>query len=255
MVAFPILALLIGSAPAETLSLETPQTAAVPVVDKKTTLDGIYTAAQAARGNASYAMHCSSCHSDDLSGISGPPLKGSQFIDNWREDSLGVLHTLIKETMPRGADKLTPDAYIDILAYMLQVNEYPAGSSELTADTAGIIEFVGRNGPAPVPEFALIQVVGCLTQRSDGVWLLTKATDPVRTRNQGKSTQDELKASGVQPFGSQTFRLVYPDFAPGFSVDAHKGHKMEGKGYFLINPVDQRLSVTWLERVADGCDQ
>lgn len=223
--------------------------------DKKTILDGVYTAAQASRGKASFVMHCSSCHSEDLSGISGPTLKGSQFIDNWREYSLGTLYTLIKETMPRGKDKLTEAAYIDILTYILERNEYPAGSSELTPDAVHTIGLVGKKGPAQVPEYALIQVVGCLTQRPDGIWLLNRSTDPVRIRKEGKSTQEELKAAGLRPLGSQTFRLVYPDFEPGFDLNSHKGHKMEGKGYFLTNPVDQRLSVTWMGRVEGGCDQ
>ena len=240
---------------AETHSLGTPQTPAGQGAGKQTTLDGEYSASQVTRGQAGFAMHCSSCHSEDLSGYSGPPLKGTLFIDNWREASLEFLYTLIKDTMPRRGDKLTEATYLDILAYILQRNEYPAGTNELTAAAVPAFGFVGKNGPAPVPEYALVRIAGCLTQRPDGIWLLTRATDPIRTRNEGKSTQEELNASGVRPFGNQTFRLVYPDFEPGFDLNSHKGHKMESKGHFLTNPVDQRLSVIWMGRVADGCDQ
>lgn len=220
---------------------------------KKTTLDGVYAVSQATRGKANAVMHCSSCHSEDLSGKSAPALKGPQFIDNWREYSLDTLYTYIKENMPRGKEKLTDDVYLDILSYILETNEYPAGTNELTRDAAGAIGFVGKNGPAQVPEYALIQIVGCLTQRDDGIWLLTKSTDPIRIRSEEKPTQEEMKSSGARPLGSQTFRLVYPDFEPGFNVDSHKGRKMQAKGYFLINPVDQRLSVKWMGPVADGC--
>jgi hypothetical protein len=216
-------------------------------------LDGAYTEAQATRGKAGYVMHCGSCHSEDMTGMSGPALKGFQFIENWREDSLNSLYALIRDTMPRQQDKLTEDAYVDILAYILQFNEYPAGPNELTAESVGTIGFVGKNGPAPVPEYALIQIVGCLTQRPDEVWLLTNATQPVRTRNEKKSTPEELRASGARALGNQIFRLVYPEFEPGFDLQSHKGHKMEAKGHFLVNPVDQRLSVTWMERIGDGC--
>ena len=256
IVAFLISAILFRPALAGSLSSETAQTTASQVTgtENKTILDGVYTAAQAARGKEAFAMHCSSCHLDDLSGSNGPTLKGATFIENWREDSLNALHSLIKTTMPRGRQKLNDDAYTDILAYILDRNEYPSGSNELKAETVGTIRFVGKNGPAPVPEYSLVQVVGCLTEGSDGAWLLTKATDPIRTRNPEKPTPEELNAAGVKPLGIQTFRLVYPDFTPSFRVDDHKGHKMEGKGYLLINPVDQRLSVTWLGTVAPDCN-
>ena len=232
-----------------------PATAQAPA--KKTILDGVYTAPQATRGKEGFLMHCSSCHSEDLSGRSAPALKGPQFIDNWREYNLDTLYSYIKENMPRGKEKLTGETYIEILSYILETNEFPAGSNELTADVVGAVGFVGKNGSAQVPDNALVQIVGCLTQRDDGIWLLTKSTDPIRIRmgNEGKATQEELKASGARPLGSQTFRLVYPDFEPGFDVNSHKGQKMEGKGYFLINPVDQRLSVTWMGPVGDRCDQ
>ena len=156
--------------------------------------------------------------------------------------------------MPRGKEKLADDTYIDILSYILQANEYAAGASELSRNTVSV-GFVGKSGPAQVPEYALIQIVGCLTQRDDGVWLLTKSTDPIRIRNEEKPTSEELKSSGALPLGSQTFRLVYPDFEPGFDVGSHKGRKMHARGYFLINPVDQRLSVKWMGPVEEGCVQ
>jgi S-disulfanyl-L-cysteine oxidoreductase SoxD len=231
--------------------------AAAQAPARKTILEGVFTAAQASRGHENFVMHCSSCHSEDLSGRSAPALKGTQFIDNWREYGLDALYSYIKENMPRGKEKLSEETYIEILSHILEANEYPAGASELTGDAIGAIGFVGKNGPAQVPDNALVQIVGCLTQRDDGIWLLTRATDPVRIRmgSEGKPRQEELKSAGAEPLGSKTFRLVYPDFEPGFDVNSHKGQKMAGKGYFLINPADQRLSVTWMGTVGDRCDQ
>jgi len=158
--------------------------------------------------------------------------------------------------MPRGKEKLPDNSYVDILSYILETNEYPAASSELTQDAAGTFAFVGKNGPDQVPKFSLIQIVGCLTQHEDGIWWLTRSSDPVRIRmgNEGRATPEELKEASTRVMGNQAFRLVYPDFEPGFDVNSYKGHKMEGKGYFLINPVDQRLSVTWMAPVGDSCD-
>ena len=221
---------------------------------KKTILDGTYTTAQATRGRDTFVMHCSSCHSEDLNGRSAPALKGSQFIDNWREFSLATLYGYIKENMPRGKDKLSEQSYTEILAYILEGNEYPPGPNELTPDTIGTFGFVGKNGSAQVPEFALIQIVGCLTERDDGIWLLSRSADPIRIRNEGKPSAEELKSSASMTLGNQTFRLVYPDFEPGFDVSSHKGKKMVAKGFFLVNPVDQRLSVKWMGPVSDRCD-
>ena len=224
---------------------------------RKTILDGVFSSTQATQGKASFVMQCSSCHSEDLSGRSAAALKGPQFIDNWREYGLDTLFTYIKENMPRGKDKLSEQTYIEILTHILEANEYPAGTSELTRDAISAISFVGKDGPAQVPDNALVQIVGCLTQRDDGIWLFARATDPIRIRmgSEGKATQDELKASAAQPLGSKTFRLVYPDFEPGFDVNSYKGQKMVGKGYFLVNPTDQRLSVSWMGAVSDRCDQ
>src|SRR5438477_28626 len=102
---------------------------------QKTTLDGVFTAAQAERGGEDYAANCSSCHAKDLTGQAGPPLKGDLFMDNWREDSVQTLFGFISTRMPqRAAGKLSQQTYLDIVAYILSSNMLPTGSTELTAD-------------------------------------------------------------------------------------------------------------------------
>src|SRR5207249_1713796 len=131
----------------------------------KTVLDGVFTAAQAERGKAAYAANCSSCHTEDLTGLSGPALKGEQFLDNWREDSLKTLFTFIQTRMPqRAPGSLKPEIYVDILTYILSENTYSSGLTELSADALGSIDLVGKDGPAPIPKFALITLVGCLAK-------------------------------------------------------------------------------------------
>ena len=49
--------------------------------NRKTVWDGVFTAAQAERGRDAYAVHCVSCHADDLRGMGGPALKGQEFMD------------------------------------------------------------------------------------------------------------------------------------------------------------------------------
>ncbi|MEJ7609524.1 MAG: cytochrome c, partial [Bryobacteraceae bacterium] len=87
------------------LTLTTKGAAAAPadssLRNRKTVWTGVYTANQAIRGRAAYAVACSRCHSEDLSAYAG--LRGSKFIDNWREDDLDSLWRRISKTMPAGA--------------------------------------------------------------------------------------------------------------------------------------------------------
>src|SRR5215510_7893556 len=174
---------------------------------RKTVLEGVFTAAQAERGKEAYALHCSSCHSEDLQGLAAPPLKDQQLLDNWREDSANSLFMFIKTRMPnRAPGSLSAETYLDILAYVFSVNMFPTGSKELTIDALENIDVVGKDGPAPIPKFALITAVGCLTKSGDE-WTLEKASAPRRTR-QEKPTPAEVKTSAAKPLGAGTFRLV-----------------------------------------------
>jgi mono/diheme cytochrome c family protein len=222
--------------------------------NQKTVRDGVFTSVQAERGKEAYAVHCSSCHADDLTGAAGPALKDQQFIDNWREDSLKSLFTFIQTSMPaRARGSLSEQTYIDILTHILSVNTFPAGSTELNADAVGTIQMVGKDGPAPIPKFALVSAAGCLAQGSDNEWKLEKASAPVRTR-QEKPAAPEVQASAAKPLGTGTFRLVYIDsLRPGFIPESHVGHKLHAQGYLLSNDKGEGLSVTWLEEVASTC--
>jgi S-disulfanyl-L-cysteine oxidoreductase SoxD len=218
-----------------------------------TVLDGVFTAAQAERGREAYALHCSSCHQNDLQGGAGPALQGLQFIDNWREDSLQSLFTFIQTRMPlRARGTLVEETYLDILTYILSMNSFPAGSKELTHDALGTTQVIGKDGPAPIPNFALISVIGCLIKSGDE-WKLEQVSAPLRSR-QEKPTTAEIQASAARPVGTGTFRLVYIDsLRPGFVPEQHVGHKLHAHGYLLSNDKGEGVSVTWLEAVASMC--
>ena len=221
---------------------------------RTTVWDGVFTAAQAERGREAYGVHCSSCHMDDLQGGSAPALQGEQFFDNWREDSVKTLFTFIRTKMPqRAPGSLGEKTYVDILAHILSVNMFPAGSKELSADALAGIDVVGKDGPAPIPKFALITLVGCLAQSTGNEWKLEKVSTPLRTR-QEKPEAPEVQASKAKPLGTGTFRLVYIDsLRPGFLPESHLGHKLHAHGYLLSNDKGEGLSVTWLETFASMC--
>ncbi|HKV04482.1 MAG TPA: cytochrome c [Candidatus Acidoferrales bacterium] len=102
----------------------------------KTTEDGVFTTDQAARGRAQYSQNCSTCHMDDLSGSGQAlPLAGDAFMDIWEGHSVGELVDLVQSTMPQDKPgSLTPDACVDVVTYLLQYNQFPAGKDELKND-------------------------------------------------------------------------------------------------------------------------
>jgi mono/diheme cytochrome c family protein len=221
----------------------------------RTTLDGVFTLAQAERGQSAYADSCSSCHSLDLQGMSASALMGPTFIDTWRQDSLSSLFNFIRESMPRrAAGSLSEQTYVDILSHMLSLNRFPAGLEQLTPEKVAGVQFVGPDGPAPIPEFALVQVVGCLRERPDGQWALTNVSEPVRTRDPEGLTDAELRVAEDMSLGTGTYRLVYMDsLRPGFEPEPHVGHKLHVKGYLLRNDLEDGLSLTRLNAVATAC--
>src|SRR5258708_14374745 len=70
--------------------------------------DGVYTEAQAKRGQPLYNQQCSSCHGDLLTGGEmAPPLAGGDFLANWTALTMGDLFERIPKTMP-GTKPRTP---------------------------------------------------------------------------------------------------------------------------------------------------
>lgn len=107
----------------------------------RSVLDGVYTDAQAMRGDKVFADTCATCHGPKLMGTDtgGPPLAGKEFISGWKDMSVGALLNKISMDMPSNAPgTLTPEQYADTLAYVLSVNKYPAGQTELPTDPVAL---------------------------------------------------------------------------------------------------------------------
>src|SRR4051812_34693759 len=66
---------------------------------RRTIWEGIYTQAQAESG-AELMGQCRGCHGGDFGGGQAPALRGSKWLDYWREDTLDSMYSLIKESMP-----------------------------------------------------------------------------------------------------------------------------------------------------------
>jgi len=211
----------------------------------RTVWDGVYAEAQAARGEARYRATCSGCHDEG-------PRRGEAFMRDWSGSDVGSLFARTKASMPPGAPgSLTDAEYFDIVAYMLRVNEFPSGRDELRSETAGSIRVEGRSGPEPVPNFALVRVIGCLAAGPGTDWTVTNGSPPARTRNPAASTDEELKGSEATVLGSATLRLmnVYP------RPEAYTGHKVEAKGFLIRDPNGDRINATAVQSLAPRCER
>jgi S-disulfanyl-L-cysteine oxidoreductase SoxD len=225
-----------------------PQAAAAPEI--KTVWDGVYTEAQASRGEGAYSAECARCHKDDLTGYRSL-LIGERFLNDWREDKLESFFTTLKNTMPRNAPaSLNDGEYLDIVAYVLKMNSFPSGSSELTTSNVGDIRVQGKQGPDVVPDFALVEVTGCLIQSPDGVWKIIDATEPVRTRDPGDSPAAELKPLESRTAGPHSFRLLDTTVVRG---DPPKDRKVEAKGFLIRKPGDDSINLTSLQPFGGAC--
>ena len=106
---------------------------------------GVFTAAQAKRGEAAYQASCSGCHGSDLRATDAEAvdLTGPAFLAKWNGKTLEERFETIRDTMPLGnARALADKTYMDILAFILQFNDFPPGNQELVPETAKVIVFV-----------------------------------------------------------------------------------------------------------------
>ena len=108
-----------------------------PPSDTRSVWDGVYTEEQAERGEPLYRANCASCHGDTLKGSGEtPPLSGGSFMANWNGLTLGDLFERIRRTMPQDKPgRLSRQYKADILAYVLKVNKFPTGKTELEHQT------------------------------------------------------------------------------------------------------------------------
>ena len=214
----------------------------------RTVWDGVYTAAQAARGRVTYDGNCRACHRDG-------PRKDDAFMRDWSGSDVESIFDQIKMSMPPGApSSLSDEEYFDIVAFLLEANAFPtgaAGADELGPARIKGIRIERRNGPEPVVNFALVQAVGCLTQASDHGWVLVRATEPVRTKDPAASADRARLQASDAALGSATFGLmnVYP--AP----DPYNGHKVEAKGFLIREGGANRINVTSLQTLETRCDR
>ena len=102
----------------------------------RTVQDGVYSEAQARRGQALYAQRCAGCHGPALAGASAPALTGDLFTNKFRMEPLSALFIQIRYAMPPKAEanaQLTSEQAADLVAHVLKSNSFPAGQADFPA--------------------------------------------------------------------------------------------------------------------------
>jgi mono/diheme cytochrome c family protein len=215
-------------------------------IAKKTTWDGVFTAAQAERGKANFLTgRCGGCHKLDLSGDRGPALKGDDFIAHWENGSIATLFDKIRETMPPNApNETTDDAKIDIVAYLLQQNGYPAGKSDLHADAESLRHHRSdaQGGDEHDSEFPL-----CGGRLSHRERTLTRTSEPVFTRDEEPSPAALRTAQAGRR--AETF---HPVSVMPFKPEGAWGRRWKREGFYRDDK-DARLNLTSLSTLSNSC--
>ena len=97
---------------------------------------GWYTTAQAANGAKAYQKTCAGCHGAKLQGGMGPALVGKQFWLTYGGKKVSTLWSAVHTTMPMTAPgSVSAKNSINIMAFLLQQNGVPAGSTPLNDTT------------------------------------------------------------------------------------------------------------------------
>lgn len=103
--------------------------------------EGVYSTAQAARGEEAYQQFCSVCHGAQLQGTPAAPLTGDVFRGRWEDGkhTLDDLYYIVRSLMPNNAPgSLSKSQYADVVAFILKVNRYPAGDEDLVPKAAAM---------------------------------------------------------------------------------------------------------------------
>jgi mono/diheme cytochrome c family protein len=113
-VAALVAALLMASRPSAVLAQ------AAPAAANRTTRDGVYTDAQAERGQMVFEVRCNDCHTARMWGA------------DWNGKPVADVFEFISQYMPEdGPGTLQPDQVRDVIAFLLKSNSLPSGPAEL----------------------------------------------------------------------------------------------------------------------------
>ena len=102
---------------------------------KASVWDGVYTTEQAERGAPLYAERCSECHGEGLQGDDVFPAAHRQRLPLGLEryERGGFLERIVISMPEEDPRSMSAQQKADVLAFVLQRNEIPAGDAELAS--------------------------------------------------------------------------------------------------------------------------
>ena len=96
--------------------------------EKRSVKDGVYTAAQADRGQVVFRSKCASCHAPNR-------ITDDLFYTSFAGKPLWEMFDVISDSMPEdNPGSLKKEEYADVIGYLLKLNNFPAGETDLPID-------------------------------------------------------------------------------------------------------------------------
>jgi mono/diheme cytochrome c family protein len=96
--------------------------------EQKSVKAGVYTAEQADSGQSLYRSKCASCHAPNR-------FTDDFFYQSFAGKPLWEMFDVISDSMPEdNPGSMKPEEYADVIAYLLKLNKFPAGSDKLPTD-------------------------------------------------------------------------------------------------------------------------
>jgi mono/diheme cytochrome c family protein len=209
---------------------------------QQTVWDGVYTDAQATRGEMAFSRSCANCHA--LATEGKIPLVGDLFWKSFSQKTVGELLEYVSNNMPNGAPRsLSGDAYQDIVAAMLKSNGFPAGATEVASNMVADAQIIPKDGSTKLPANALVRIVGCLA-KSGTDWVVSSATSPERAERARPVGEDATHA-----LGNRTIRLKFVLT----KLDPLVGSRVAIEGLLIGADGEDGINVTNVTRVAPKC--
>jgi mono/diheme cytochrome c family protein len=169
--------------------------------------DGVYSVAQATRGQQLYKAQCAECHGNAMEGTIGSPLAGDTFLSRWSARPLTSLVDKVQKTMPFNLPgSLSRQESTDLTAYILQFGKFPSGQNELRDAMLEQISFPvvprpAQQGIAAAPEATLAELMRAIAFPNSNILFNLQVKDPgTQPRKQTATTLDYVEwGSTVYP--------------------------------------------------------
>jgi len=196
--------------------------------------DGVYSAAQAGRGQQIYQTQCVACHGATLDGAVGPPLAGDAFLGVWSARPLADIVDKVEKTMPpQAAGSISRQQATDIAAYLLQVGKFPSGQADLAVTTLAQVAFPARAragaaagaATALAPTGNLAQVMRGITFPNANILFNVQVKDPAAQKPEMPVPFDYVQWGTTVYYGWQSVdqaALALIETAPLFLVPGRR---------------------------------